>query len=197
MYITTLIQRIHKVDTSGKISTLAGTGTAGGTGDKGRATSAKLLDPRNCVLDSSGNVYVSDSGNYAVRVVTVSTKIITRYAGSGVGNYGGDGGLATSAKMNPFNIFMDSSGNLYSADYDVYRVRKIASSTKIITTYAGSAALNTLAGLGGPATSATIPGAVPYVVGDNLGTIFIGSSNRLFRVDGSTKIFTRYAGQSH
>jgi hypothetical protein len=195
MYIPTSLYRVHKVDPSGIITTFVGTGTAGYSGDGGKATSGRLNDPRNCVLDSSGNVYLSDTTNYAVRVVTVSSKIITTFAGTKANsNYFGDGGPATSAGMYPLSIFMDSTGNLYLTDYNGYRVRKIAAGTKIITTFAGTG-VNTMTGMGGPATSATFKGGAAYVVGDKSGNVYIGNDYRLFRVDGtSNHLIDVYAG---
>jgi hypothetical protein len=142
MYITLFNKdRIFKVDTSGIISTFVGTGVNDDTGD-GQATSARVGAIRNCCeLNSSGNVYISDVTNDAIRVVTVSTKIITKYAGvytSGGSDRPGDGGPATSAAMKPQSIFLDSSGNMFVGDYGGYRVRKIAAGTKIITNFAGN-----------------------------------------------------------
>jgi hypothetical protein len=199
MYVTTADYRMLKVATSGIISMFAGTGTQGNSGNDGKATSAKITDPRNCVLDSNGNVYMSDMSIYAVRVVTVSTKkIITKYAGAGTSvsgsNRPGDGGPATSAKMYPQSIFMDSTGNLFVAENTGFRVRKVDPGTKIITAFAGTGS-NTLAGMDGRATSAGIPGASAFIAGDNSGNLVIGSdSKRLFRVNGATNLISNFAG---
>ena len=96
---------------TGIITTIAGTGTAGYSGDNGAATSAKLNNPHGVALDSSGNVYIADIDNNRVRKVTVSTGIISTIAGTGVAGYSGDGGAATSAKMtNPVGVALDSAG---------------------------------------------------------------------------------------
>ncbi len=193
LYFTTGYNIVLKVVTSGIISVFAGTGAQGSTGNDGQATSARIADPRNCVLDTSSNVYLSDYSNYMIRVVTVSNKIISRYAGNGQTS-GGDGGRATSAGMQPPSIYLDTLGDMYFTSYVSYRVRKIAAGTTIVTTFAGSG-VNSVTGMGGLATSATISGHTPYIVGDNMGNIFIGTSNTVFRVDGSTNFITQYAGQ--
>ncbi len=195
MYITTAFNRVHKLDTSGIFSMFAGTGDQGFTGDGGQATSAKVTDSRNCVLDSSGNVYISDFENKAVRVVTVSTKIITKYAGvyGSLGLYSGDDGPATSAKMTPQSVFMDSTGNLYVGDSNGNRIRKITAGTKIITRFAGTSS-NALSGMDGPATSASMAGNSKNVAGDNMGNMYIGSGLRLFYVEKSTNLMSIKAG---
>ncbi len=96
------------------ISTIAGTGTASYSGDNGPATSAAVNLPHGIALDSSGNVYFSDISNQRVRKITVSTGIITTYAGTGSGTYNGDGVAATSASLfNPNGLFIDTSGNIF------------------------------------------------------------------------------------
>jgi hypothetical protein len=129
-----------------------------------------------------------------IRVVTVSNKVISRYAGNIGLSEGGDDGPATSAGMVPQSIFMDTLGNMYFTSYQSYRVRKIATGTTIVTTFAGSG-VNSVTGMGGLATAASIPGIGPYIAGDNTGNLFIGTSNRIFRVDGSSNFITQYAGQ--
>jgi hypothetical protein len=94
------------------ISTIAGTGTASYSGDNGPATSAAIYGPSGIVIDSSGNVYFTEGFNNRVRKITVSTGIITTYAGTGAFSYGGDGGAATSAAFfNPNGLAIDTAGN--------------------------------------------------------------------------------------
>ena len=93
------------------ISTVAGTGTASYSGDGGVASSATINGPTGIAIDSNGNVYFSDFFNHRVRKITVSTGIITTYAGTGSASYSGDGGAASSATLNrPNGLCMDSSG---------------------------------------------------------------------------------------
>ena len=104
--------RIRKVTVStGIISTIAGTGTSSYSGDNGAATSAALSYPRGVGLDTAGNVYIADGGNHRIRKVTISTGIITTFAGTGASSYSGDNGPATSATLNyPYGVAVDSAG---------------------------------------------------------------------------------------
>jgi hypothetical protein len=108
--------RIRKVNTSGVISTIAGNGTAGYSGDGGQATAAELSGPQDAVLDASGNLYITDFANHRVRKVNTSG-VISTIAGTGTGGSSGDGGQATAAKIGgPSGLEFDASGNLYIAD---------------------------------------------------------------------------------
>ena len=108
------------------ITTFAGTGSAGSSGDGGAATSAQLNSPTGVAVDSSGNVYIADSGNDRIRKVAVSTGIITTFAGTGSAGSSGDGGKATSALLNnPLGVAVDSSGNVYISDSGNHRIRKV------------------------------------------------------------------------
>ncbi len=100
------------------ISTIAGTGTASYSGDNGQATSATINGPSGIAIDTSRNVYFSDFNNNRVRKITISTGIITTYAGIGSGSYSGDGGVASSAALyNPNGLSIDTSGNAGSKKY--------------------------------------------------------------------------------
>ncbi len=198
MFVSSEASRICKIDSSGIISTFAGSGLISAPGDGLQATSATLYDIFNCVVDSSANVYLSTSGNRAIRVISASTTIISKFAGTGSNpNAGGtgDGGPATSAQLTPSSIFLDTVGNMYSAEINGYRVRKIAAGgNKIITNFAGSGVYS-FTGMGGLATSATIWGSASTVGGDSSGNIFIGDYKSLLRVDEATNIIDVYAGE--
>ncbi len=130
--------RVRRVDAStGNISTIAGTGTAGNTGDGAAATSATLDSPRAAAVDASGNVYIADTGNNRIRRVDTSGNIAA-FAGTGTVGSTGDGGAATSATLsNPRGVAVDASGNVYIADTSNHRVRKVDASTGNISTVTG------------------------------------------------------------
>jgi hypothetical protein len=115
--------RVRKVS-GGIISTFAGNGTNGFSGDGGPAVNAQFADLRGIVADNAGNVYISDYDNFRVRKVDTSG-IITTIAGVGLTNAAGDGGLPIDAGLQPSGLAMDASGNLYISDYLDSRVRKI------------------------------------------------------------------------
>ena len=129
--------KIRMVTSTGIIATFAGTGTVGSSGDGGAATSAQLSYPSGVSVDISGNVYITDTYNNKIRMVT-STGIITTIAGTGIIGASGDGGAATSAQFfNPSGVSVDISGNVYIADTYNNKIRMVTS-TGIITTIAGT-----------------------------------------------------------
>jgi uncharacterized protein (TIGR03437 family) len=166
-------QRVRKVTLAGVISTVAGTGTRGYSGDNGPATSAELAYPNGLAVDSSGNLYISDSGNQRVRKVTTAG-VISTVAGNGTHGYSGDNGPATSAELGqPQALAIDSSGNLFIADGDISRIRKVTPSGTIATV-AGTGTYG-YSGDGGPATSAEI-GRPNGLAVDSAGNLFISDS---------------------
>src|SRR5205814_249892 len=147
--------RIRKVDAAARIiTTVAGNGNPTFAGDGGAATSASVYVPTGVALDASGNLYIADYGNQRIRKVDAATGIITTVAGNGSPAFAGDGGAATSASVYiPTAVTLDASGNLYIADQNTQRVRKVDAATGIITTVAGNGS-PAFAGDGGAATSA-------------------------------------------
>ena len=146
--------RIRRVSTTGTITTVAGTGASGYSGDGGPATSARLRFPEGVWVDDGGNVYVADSGNDRVRVID-TTGTISTVAGNGTAGFSGDGGPATAAQLNdPKDITTDDTGSLYIADNANHRIRQVTPGG-IISTYAGNG-IEGYAGDGGPATSARL-----------------------------------------
>jgi len=191
-----LNHRIRKVSAStGDISTVAGNGTEGSSGYGGPATSAELYWPTGVAVDSADNIYIADEGNDWISKVTASTGIITVVAGTGALGYSGDGGLATSAKLNePSGVALDGSANIYLADKGNNRIRRVTVSTGIITTVAGDGVAG-YSGDGGLATSAELnaPWGVAVTGG---GDIFIADylNYRVRKVTKSTSIITTFAG---
>jgi uncharacterized protein (TIGR03437 family) len=185
-------QRIRKVSASGIITTVAGNGNAGFSGDNGLAVSASLNFPSAVKVDSSGNLYIADTGNQRVRKVSTSGTITT-VAGSGFGPFAGDGGPATSALLNsPFGIALDASGNLFIADSGNNRIRKV-STGGTITTVAGNGRPGS-SGDGGQATAASL-GFPRDVVVDGSGNLFLTDSiANLVRKVSPDGIITTVAG---
>jgi sugar lactone lactonase YvrE len=188
----TLNNKVRKVTPAGVISTFAGTGVAGSTGDGGTASAARLSQPRGVATDAAGNVYVADSANNKIRRVTVGG-IISTFAGTGTAGSTGDGGLATAARLSdPWGVAIDGSGNVYVGGNAEYKVRKV-DAVGIISTFAGTGTFG-YSGDGGPATAAQIK----YVFGiaaDAAGNLYIAdrANYRIRRVDASGTI-TTYAG---
>jgi trimeric autotransporter adhesin len=188
--------RIRMVTKStGSISTVAGTGSSGYSGDGGQATSAALKYPNGVAVDASGNIYIADTYNNRIRIVTKSTGIISTVAGTGSYSYSGDGGQATSAALfYPYGVAVDASGNIYIADTYNHRIRMVTKSTGIISTVAGDGTPE-YKGDGGPATSAILYYPASIAV-DALGNIYIADSfnYRIRMVTKSTGIISTVAG---
>ena len=159
---------------TGIITTVAGTGVAGYSGDGGTATSAELNNPYGVAVDLVGNLYIADSLNNRVRMVSRSTGVITTVAGTGVAGFAGDGGAATNAWLwNPTGVAVDGLGNVYVADQRNNRIRKVSGGT--ISTVAGNGEAG-YSGDGGAATSA----ALYYPTGialDEFGFLYIADTN--------------------
>lgn len=191
--------RIRRVDAkTGVITTVAGTGQQGVAGDGGPATQAMLNFPTGVAEDKDGNLFISDTFNQRIRRVDAGTGVITTVAGTGQagsdsGGYNGDGIPATSARLNrPLAVALDKSGDLFIADSQNYRVRRVDASTGIITTAAGNGSFPPDAGDGGPATSATVaPTSVSVEV---MGNLFIADRYNVRRVDSSSQVITSVAG---
>jgi len=167
-------QMVRKV-VGGQITTIAGNGTLGYSGDGKAATSAQLNYPTGLAMDATGNLYIYDTNNEVIRKVDTNG-IITTFAGTGgKGGSTGDGGPATQAKLflDTFgDLAVDSAGNLYISDLFNAAVRKVTVSTGIISTVAGIIGKSGTAGDGGPATSAnlTAPAGLAF---DAAGDLYI------------------------
>jgi hypothetical protein len=181
MYIAeTAANRVRKVNTKGIISTIAGNGTAGYSGDGGQATAAELNGPRGITVDPFGDVFVTDTRNNCIRRITASgligTIIGTGFnAGTGLGGYSGDGGIAENAELNnPWDIATDSNGNIFIADAGNHVVRMVNLNDTIYT-IAGTGTLG-YSGDGGPAIHATFRFPVRVAL-DNKSNLFIDDAS--------------------
>lgn len=187
---------VRKVDNStGVITTVAGNGAAGYSGDGGPATNASFNGVAGVYLDLLGNIYVADVFNRVIRKVTVATGTITTVAGNGISGYTGDGGPATSASISvPSGIFIDKFGNIFIAEYGNHVIRKVAASSGIISTIAGSGTSG-FSGDGSLATNAKLyqPNGV-YVDTNNNVYIADTRNQRIRKVSASTGIITTIAG---
>jgi uncharacterized protein (TIGR03437 family) len=165
--------RVRKISTSGLITTLAGTGVAGFSGDGGPATAAQLNLPYGLAADLAGNLYVADLGNDRVRRIGPDG-VITTAAGNGNRGSSSDGGAATSAPLlTPRNVVVDAAGNLYFSEFDGHRVRKVTPAG-IISTVAGTGVAG-LSGDGGQAVAAQLDFPAGLAV-DRLGALYIADS---------------------
>jgi uncharacterized protein (TIGR03437 family) len=197
-------QRIRRVDGQTElISTVAGNGTAGYSGDGGPATQAELNIPHSVYLDSGGRLLFAEYGNNVVRAVapdgTISTVVGAVSELLGAGGFSGDGGLATSARLYlPGGVATDAGGNQYIADGGNNRIRRVASATGIITTIAGGGAAE--CSDGSVATSCSLS-CVGDIAADGAGDVFVaescghslgftGYSTHIRRVDAKTDVMT-------
>jgi hypothetical protein len=180
--------RIRMVNTNGTISTVAGNGSQGYSGDGGPATNASLHGPAGVISDASGNLYIADYFNNRVRMVNTSG-VITSVVGNGTSGYSGDGGAATNASLSsPYGMAFDGLGNLYFADSGNLRIRRV-DTNGIITTVAGNGNSG-YSGDGGAATNASLLPST--VAADAFGNMYIADygNNRIRRVDANGIIST-------
>ena len=208
--------RVRKVNAAtGIITTVAGNGLQGFSGDNGPANAAELGNVAGLAVDSGGNLFIADIANQRIRRVDAVTGIITTVAGGGTANPGDGAGALGAALIPTGGLAMDSSGNLYIGDSYVigqfsidgvtgniyaYRIREVAAATGIITTIAGVACpvANESAGAcyggdGGPAINAQIFDPVALAV-DNIGNVFLAANGRVREISAATGIISTIAG---
>lgn len=173
--------RIRKIDTSGIITTVVGTGTNGFSGDGGPADSAEISFPNYIRTDTIGNLYVTDNGHHRIRKVD-TFGIIRTIAGNGILGYSGDGGPADSAELNyPGGTTMDKQGNIFICDCYNNVIRKIDAFTGKISTVAGTNVAG-YSGDGGPATAAELNLPVDITVDNYNNVYFVDWNNSRIRV---------------
>ncbi|MGA3017764.1 MAG: hypothetical protein ABSF62_11640 [Bryobacteraceae bacterium] len=178
---------IRKINTTGIISTVAGSNQSGFAGDNGPATKAELAAPQGVTLDASGNLYIADTANERIRYVNLSG-IITTIAGTGTTGFSGDGSLATGATFgNPVAVALDASGAVYVADLNNGRVRRFVVGGNI-TTFAGTV---TSVGDGGPSIQSRLDRPTSAAA-DSSANLYIAdpTANRVRKVTPSGTITT-------
>ena len=164
--------RIRMVNTANIVSTVAGNGYYGYSGDGGPATAAELNRPTGIAIDAYEDIYIADNQNSRIREVSPFYRDITTVAGNGIAGYSGDGGQATAAELNhPWSVAIDASGNIYIADQSNSCIRKVNTSG-IISTIAGIYGQENMWGDGGPATAAELyfPSGLAF---DGTGNLYI------------------------
>src|SRR5262249_39413913 len=192
--------RVQRLNADGTLVTVVGKGTAGYSGDGGRATFAELDGPWALALSPTGDLFIADLNNAVVRKFNIPTGVITTYAGTGTFGYSGDGGPAVRASLGSIQaLALDSSGNLYISDAQYKggelvesRIRRVTPAG-VITTYAGAGPVG-FTGDGGPATSARIGSSLGLAV-DARGSLYVCDKHSI-RVVSPAGIISTYAGQS-
>jgi uncharacterized repeat protein (TIGR02543 family) len=184
-------------NSDGNIYAMAGNGTQGYSGDGGPATNANLFGPSGVFVDSSGNVYISDTFNNRIRVVSNLNGYIYTVAGTGAAGYSGDGGAAKKALINyPYGIFVDSSGDIFIADCSNNCIREVRESSGIISTVAGDG----MPAYTGEGTATIVSLYHPEgVYADTNGNIYIAdtANNRIRLVNCSTGLISTFAGNGN
>lgn len=174
------------------ITTIAGSGVMSAGGDGGLAVDGQLFSPSGLAVDSQGNIYIADSGNHKIRIVTLDGKIDT-FAGNGTAGHSGDGGPPRMAQLNtPYAVAVDPGGTIYIAEFENARIRKI-SPQGIITTIAGTG-IQGFSGDGGPATAAQLnhPSGIALDAAGNL--LIADRRNHRIRKVGTDGVITTVVG---
>jgi sugar lactone lactonase YvrE len=194
LYITeTSNNVIREVDAAGTITTIAGTGTQGYSGDNGPAVAARLDSPQGLALDTN-NLYIADTHNHRIRRLNLTTGILTTIAGTTAG-FSGDTGPANAAQLDlPTSLAVDANHNLYIGDTHSHRIRKLNLTTHQITTIAGNGTQG-FSGYSGPAIAASIDSPMGLAI-DPAGDLYISDTHnhRIRKITAATGILTTIAG---
>jgi sugar lactone lactonase YvrE len=189
-------QRIRRLDlTTKKMTTIAGNGRLGYTGDGGPATEATLAEPHEILFDAAGDLYIAERDNHVIRKVNMKTGIISTVAGTGQAGFSGDGGPAVRAQMRqPQGIFLDRDGTLLICDVGNHRIRRLHLDTGIIETWAGTGATEPTP-QGSPVVGTPVAGPRSLAISPR-GDLYLAlrEGNAILRVDAVTRTYRRIAG---
>lgn len=189
-------QRIRKLDLRTKrLTTIAGNGQRGYTGDGGPAIGAAMNMPHELRFDRKGDLYVAERDNHVIRKIDMNTGLISTVAGTGVPGFDGDGGPAIKARLRqPHSIAFDRDGNLLICDIGNHRIRRLSLDTGFIETYGGTGEAKT-APDGTPIAKASLDGPRTLVLGDH-GDLYLAlrEGNAIFRIDAQSQTLHRVAG---
>ena len=184
---------IRKVDITGQITTIAGSGIQGFSGDNGPATAAQLDSPQGLALDTAGNLYLADTHNHRIRKLNLATGTLITIAGSTPG-FSGDNAAATAAQLNlPTALALDAVDNLYFADTGNHRIRRIDAATGVISTAAGDGTQG-FSGDYGPAISAAIDSPTGLAIHANILYMADTHNHRIRAVNLTTGTISTLAG---
>jgi sugar lactone lactonase YvrE len=189
---------IRRIATNGIITTVAGTGKGGYSGDGGPALKAELKEPYEVRFDKAGNMYFVEMRNHVVRRVDAETQTITTLAGTGKAGYSGDDGPARSAMLNqPHSIQLDSRGDLYISDILNHRIRRVDAASGMIFTFGGTGEKgNTADGAKVSTTPLHGPRAIDFDANGDM-WVALREGNAVYRVDMKTELIHHLAGTGH
>ena len=188
-------QRVRKIAPDGTVTTIAGNGTRGYSGDGGPATQAALNEPYEVRFDTAGHLFIVERLNHLVRRVDAKTGVISTFAGTGKPGFGGDGGPASAAQFHePHSIGFDRAGDLYICDIKNHRIRRVDMKTGTISTFAGTGEKGPTPD-GAPITGTPLngPRALDF---DRAGHLWLAlrEGNAVFRLDLATGRIAHIAG---
>lgn len=194
-FCDTLNHAIRRIAPDGTLSTVAGTGKKGYSGDNGPATKGELAEPYEVRCDASGNLFVAERLNHCVRRIDGKTQLITTLAGNGKSGSSGDGGpAAASTFKEPHSLQFDKSGDLFICDVADQRIRKLEMKTGIVTTFAGTGGKGPVVdGAKIAGTPLSGPRAIDFDVDGNL-WVALREGNAVLKLDVSAAVIHLAAG---
>lgn len=188
--------RIRKIDAkTGIISTVAGNGEGGFSGDNGPATSAQIYFPNGIAVGLDNSLYIADTYNNRIRKVDGNAQVITTIAGNGSVGFSGDGPATAAQLNNPYGIAVGPDNSIYIGDTYNYRILKVDANTQVATTIVGGGTAGLFSGDNGPATTAQLNSPYGIAMGpDNSVYIADTYNQRIRKIDAATKVITTVAG---